>query len=244
MHTRLVASTNLREAYQVGFVLLGRVQKVAPGPNAVEILEPSELARELSRSDAGDDSASNRQLIEQSSDRKHDTSAYCVLNRQSLSDFQVDRTLEAATSRFAVVARIGIVRLVVGVGREPWNSQRVALRCASANNKKTELGETNYAFCIGDLARDVHQPKSLRGMFGGQQSTELADVTDGTSCTIMFAEIGTASDQTLIANYAIDQPMAVLENPSKLFKSIDSSDEDSYDSNVSLGWPRRGGLLG
>ncbi len=124
---------------------------------------------------------------------------------------------------------------------EPWSSQRAALRCATADYKKTNLGQTNFAFCIGDLARDVHQPKSLRGMFGGQLSGKLADITDGTSCTIMFTEIGTASDHLLIANYATDQPISVLENPSELFDTVDSQNGDSYNPNVSLGWPRRGG---
>ena len=40
----------------------------------------------------------------------------------------------------------------------PWKTEIPLFRCPSALGGQTGFGETNYAFCIGDMARGIHQP--------------------------------------------------------------------------------------
>ncbi len=123
----------------------------------------------------------------------------------------------------------------------PWQSEISDFRCPSANSGETGFGETNYAFCIGDMARGVHQPNHLRGAFACQLNSTLAGITDGTSCTIAMAEIGTSDRKLVRAHYVVDQPAALLDDPSRCFRTMDAKREGYYDPEFTLAVPGRGG---
>jgi len=63
-----------------------------------------------------------------------------------------------------------------------------------------EYGKTNYAFCGGDDANSVEQspPARPRGIFGRQNGTKIAELTDGTSNTVLLGEIASFSQANLI----------------------------------------------
>ncbi|MFK7767490.1 MAG: DUF1559 domain-containing protein [Mariniblastus sp.] len=123
----------------------------------------------------------------------------------------------------------------------PWREQISIFKCPSAPNVETEFGRTSYAFCIGDVARDIHQPTNLRGAFGCGLNSTFGDFTDGTSNTILIAEMGLGGNRSVIGNFAVRQPTKMLDDPSQCFSLIDSADEALFDKQISLGSLGRGG---
>jgi prepilin-type N-terminal cleavage/methylation domain-containing protein/prepilin-type processing-associated H-X9-DG protein len=118
----------------------------------------------------------------------------------------------------------------------PWQAKIPLLRCPSSGKDRSAIiGQTNYAFSIGDVARDVHAPRSLRGAFGVGLVSSFDDFQDGTANTMLLAEIGSSAgsaDRSVMHAYAVNQPAALLENPSLCRKLAD--DEANYAAKLDL----------
>lgn len=123
----------------------------------------------------------------------------------------------------------------------PWSTELSVFRCASDGGRQTDLGRKNYAFCIGDAAREIHEPTHVRGVFACRTATRLQDVSDGESNTIAMAEIGTSIDRVTIGHYAIGRTTEVLDKPSICLSVVDLLRSQSYLPKVPLGSPGRGG---
>ena len=124
---------------------------------------------------------------------------------------------------------------------EPWATQVATLRCPSSSSTKTEFGETNYALCIGDAAREIHQPPGTRGLFACRITTRFGDVSDGLANTIAMGEIGTCFERRLKGQFALDQPASILEDPASCLAIRDSGQPTRYAAEVRLGDRGRGG---
>ena len=126
-------------------------------------------------------------------------------------------------------------------GYEPWQSAIPGLQCPTAGNSQAIFGLTNYAFCIGDRARDIHQPADLRGAFACGIRSNFGDLFDGASQTIAMAEIGSPHNRQLIGQYAIGQSAELLEDPNQCLDVVDSASPADYCSSVQLSLIGRGG---
>ena len=71
---------------------------------------------------------------------------------------------------------------------------------------------THYGFCIGDRARNIADPKSLRGGFASSKPIGFGEITDGSSNTILAGEICSSSDEDKNP-FAINQSEAFLNEP-------------------------------
>ena len=123
-------------------------------------------------------------------------------------------------------------------GYAPWEDRIPLLICSSMGDREKDLSPTHYGFCIGDRARNVGNPETIRGIFGGSQRIMLKEITDGSSNTILLGEIG-ASGGTL-ASYAINQPEKFLDEPSKFLAVAMRGGE--VDPDVLQSAVKRGGL--
>ncbi|EAQ82157.1 DUF1559 domain-containing protein [Blastopirellula marina] len=123
----------------------------------------------------------------------------------------------------------------------PWTTQLEFLECPSAAPREGDFGQTNYAFCIGDMAREIHQPTVARGFFACSKYLRFSQITDGASNTIMVGEIGSIDDRLVVGQYAIKQPTSFLEDPSLCQKTRASWSKSNYDSNIMLSDLGRGG---
>ena len=107
---------------------------------------------------------------------------------------------------------------------EPWQTQLPYAICSSVGVRQSSdsaIGEMHYAFCIGDQARSIQDSSVKRGMFGDQSATTFDDIKDGSSNTIMMAEIVSPFSKGAI--YAIDLPTTALDNPQSVADLRDSS---------------------
>ena len=83
---------------------------------------------------------------------------------------------------------------------QPWRTQLAISRCPSETGRGTNwphIGRTSYGFCIGDTIRGNNEGgqwsnRKARGMFFLYSSMGIQDILDGSSNTILMAEIGTA----------------------------------------------------
>lgn len=123
-----------------------------------------------------------------------------------------------------------------------WCVDLPTLHCPnSPGNDKNVFGETNYAFCVGDVAREIHTPTKMRGVFACDLTSRFEDITDGMSCTLFMAEIGTAADRSLVSRFATYQSRDILDHPDQYVRLIDSSNKSRYRLGIPLGSPGRGG---
>ena len=126
-------------------------------------------------------------------------------------------------------------------GYTPWKTQIDTLLCPSSYGDDTGLGTTNYTFCIGDMAREIHEPTVKRGMFACRTTTCFEDVVDGLANTVAMCEIGPAQNSSVNGQFATLQPLTILDNPSLIRDLCDPKKPDLYLSNLKLGNPGRGG---
>lgn len=78
------------------------------------------------------------------------------------------------------------------LGWRPWNISPAYMRCpsdASTFNAPAATNINNYACSIGDdFASGGHGNRMVRGIFPATVGTTIAEITDGTSNTIVFSE--------------------------------------------------------
>jgi prepilin-type N-terminal cleavage/methylation domain-containing protein len=123
----------------------------------------------------------------------------------------------------------------------PWCTQIPTLQCLSSPSEYQTFGLTNYTFCIGDVATEIHQPTSLRGVFACRRSSTFKDLNDGLSNTIAMTEIGTPVDRTLVGQFATHQPEIFLQNPEACRQVRNESRPNQYSAEVTLTAHGRGG---
>ena len=111
-----------------------------------------------------------------------------------------------------------------------WQTEIPTLRCPSDPGLGEKYGRTNYAFSIGGLAHDIHQPQAQFGMFAPRRQIRFRNVLDGLSNTIAMAEINTG----LGDRDKRTQPAVV---PSDRFMNNPLACEDGVDSERPLFWP-------
>lgn len=104
----------------------------------------------------------------------------------------------------------------------PWQQSVQMFVCPSASYEGKDYKPTNYAFCVGDVTRDIHQLPEARGAFAPGLFTRFADITDGTSNTIAMAEIATAYGRQVQGQYAVNLPKTILTDPGICWRTVDS----------------------
>ena len=123
----------------------------------------------------------------------------------------------------------------------PWRTQVPSLRCASAASETTGFGLTNYAFSIGDTARQVHDGETIRGMFVCRQVTRGMDVLDGLAHTIAMAEVANRNQSIVYGQVAINQPRNILDDPLRCRQTVATDSAWKYATDVLLSDHGRGG---
>ncbi len=123
----------------------------------------------------------------------------------------------------------------------PWHRSVDLFLCPSSESGDSKFGQTNYAFCIGDVARGIHESHQVRGAFAPGIHVGFEDVVDGSSQTIAMAEMGTSPEKFLNSHFAVQQSANIVEDPSLCLSVIDKSKTDAYGPKVPLGSPGRGG---
>jgi prepilin-type N-terminal cleavage/methylation domain-containing protein len=121
----------------------------------------------------------------------------------------------------------------------PWRARfpTYCLRCPSSPALNYVIPPKNYAFCVGDLARNLHASSAPRGAFAPGHYLTFDYVSDGLSNTIALSEIGVLKSRRAMGQYALSQPSEWLEDPSKAFTLLDVS---NYKSVVPLSKLGRG----
>ena len=134
---------------------------------------------------------------------------------------------------------------------EAWQSPVDLFRCPSAPDGPSDYPKTNYAFCIGDVARDIHNPQLVRGAFACGLTTDQSEITDGTSNTIAMAEMGTSKNRRTNSHFATDMTTAILNNPSLVLRLYDPDRPNMYRKKTALhpmgrgaSWPDGGAGFG
>lgn len=123
-----------------------------------------------------------------------------------------------------------------------WETDVPGYQCLAAETPREGPGPIHYGFCIGDRARNIAAPESSRGIFVSPEPITFGHFGDGSSNTILVAEIIGASTIKGRLPFAIDQEDALLENPAKCWKLIEGNEQDwNYRSDVPLNPIGRGG---
>ncbi|MEM9411921.1 MAG: DUF1559 domain-containing protein [Planctomycetota bacterium] len=125
-------------------------------------------------------------------------------------------------------------------GYPGYQTKIETFRCPSSTDGPSDYGQTNYAFCIGDIAREIHQPKKLRGVFGVGIECRLDDILDGCSNTIAIAEMGTGGTRDSRSHFAINQPTSLLQKPSKTLDLVSGIYPGTFDEKHKLNALGRG----
>ena len=120
-----------------------------------------------------------------------------------------------------------------------WQAKRHALKCPSIADDDSKFASVSYAFSIGDVAKNVHNPRSIRGAFAVGKTQTFDNITDGSSMTIALAEIGGSGKRSAGHRFAIDQPERFLSDPSLTSELVSRSNR--YQPEVKLNPKPRGG---
>ncbi|QDT16287.1 DUF1559 family PulG-like putative transporter [Alienimonas californiensis] len=100
----------------------------------------------------------------------------------------------------------------------PWATQISSLLCPSDGAQVRDEGDTNYGFNWGDNGNGNNEGigthSDTRGMFARTNSTGMRDMRDGTTSTLLMAEIGrSAGDGAFQGRVARSQGDAIHNNP-------------------------------
>ncbi|MBI1248497.1 DUF1559 domain-containing protein [bacterium] len=115
----------------------------------------------------------------------------------------------------------------------PWQAKVDVFVCPSATSDVKDYRPTNYAFCIGDIAQSIYQLPAPRGVFAPGHSTTFSQIVDGTSNTIMMAEIGTPDGRSVPGQYVVDLPDNLLSDPGICYRVLDGT-KRHYDKRIPL----------
>ena len=100
----------------------------------------------------------------------------------------------------------------------PWRTQIKSLLCPSDGSIVDDVGDTNYGLCWGDSAfpnnRNTRNGVPTRGLGSSRQALGLSSMTDGTTGTIMFGEIGRYNgSRSFIGDWVEEMGTAIYDNP-------------------------------
>ena len=109
-----------------------------------------------------------------------------------------------------------------------WKNELQIVHCPLIGTKDTDTAPTHYGFCIGDRARNIGNPESIRGTFANSRPLAFDDLTDGSSNTILFGEIGTTIEDGNECPYAINQPQQLLEDPTACYELVDGKPQQNW----------------
>ena len=100
----------------------------------------------------------------------------------------------------------------------PWRTQIKSLICPSDGAVIDDTADNNYALCWGDngFTNNTNGRNGVptRGLGSSRQALGLSSMTDGTTGTIMFGEIGRYNgSRSFIGDWAENLGTAIYENP-------------------------------
>lgn len=124
----------------------------------------------------------------------------------------------------------------------PWHTPTPQFWCPSDRSRQSadHVPATNYAFCIGDIAREIHAPAQTRGMFAPGRTTTIDELTDGLANTIAMSEIAVKREREVIGQIAIEQPAGFLTKPWGCYGTLEDSHRAQYRASVPLSTAGRG----
>ncbi len=108
---------------------------------------------------------------------------------------------------------------------DPWKTEVPFFECPSTGpaDADAKFAVAHYAFSVGDQARGLNQTGVSRGVFARQSKTQIVDIEDGCSNTVMLCEIGRSQPIRVLPRYAIRVSNKVLEEPVDVLNLIDES---------------------
>ncbi|MCY2993104.1 MAG: DUF1559 domain-containing protein [Planctomycetota bacterium] len=99
----------------------------------------------------------------------------------------------------------------------PWCADVAVFRCPSCPPgiayNAAALGRRNYALCLGDMIANNHAATNSRGAFGYKSATRFADITDGTSNTLLMAEKANAVNASDVRGLGANNVGGTNTNP-------------------------------
>lgn len=128
---------------------------------------------------------------------------------------------------------------VTDSGFSPWQHRLERVICPSSF--KVTSATTNYAFCIGQQSRSIHQDKPLDSMFGFRRRCHLGMISDGSSNTMMMAEISAAKNRSFASGWVTGVDPSRLDRPQTFADTlVDSESPESYRPDLLLSREPRG----
>jgi len=122
-----------------------------------------------------------------------------------------------------------------------WQRGNWNYLCPSVENPDDGCVPTHYGFCIGDRARNIANPKSIRGGFANSEGIGFADIADGSSNTILAGEICSTRGEAQNP-FVIEQGEEFLDEPEKCLDLTTGKRGDRiFNSDVLLSPIGRGG---
>lgn len=106
-------------------------------------------------------------------------------------------------------------------GIPEWETRNNLFLCPSVGVSNEGIAPIHYGLCIGDRARNIASPESNRGGFNGSRRIGFDECTDGSSNTILAAEICAVDRSDGPSPFAVEQTSSILDDPSKCFDLVD-----------------------
>jgi len=124
-------------------------------------------------------------------------------------------------------------------GYTPWRNQVSALICPSDSQPRqgagnSQIAKTNYGFSNGDSIVGSQNSQINRGMFAHSATYGIRDATDGSSNTILMAELVKANGT---ANFKLGGTAEVPgtdANPSLCIQALDPADSNAFPTGTTM----------